>query len=736
MESSSGTDHNPDWSEIEGMISNLSLEEKVGQLVGTYVGSMTEDRSLEDAKRLIREDAVGTVAAFGNGVSWHNKPKAVIEIANELQRIATEETNHGIPLLIPVDAVHGHAYVHQATIFPHPLGMAATRNSQLVERASEVTGTEIRATGATLNYGPTADVALDSRWGRVSETFGESSHMCAELTRASVRGQERGTPRVATTMKHFPAYGDPVGGEDAAPVDRSLRDIYRVFLPPFEAAIDEGVSAAMPCYNSIGGEPAHGSYRILTELLRERLGFDGPVVSDWGGIDMLSDDHRVVPTQLDAAKRSIRAGLDQISIGGSAHAEHLYTLVNDEEIPTRRLDESVTRILQLKWELGLFDDPYVDLEVSKQIIGASEHKRVARDAARASQTLLKNEADLLPLSPDIDSILVTGPNADNFLHQIGGWSVPNRLNSEGTTLLEGIEQVVDATVDIVYEPGTQIREPVDISAAERAAEKVDVAVVALGENWYLHEFGPESISGPTGEFPTRTDISLPVAQRDLLRSIINTGTPTILTMISGRLLSIPWAAEHVPSIVQSYYPGGDGGLAIAEVLFGEHNPAGRLPLSIPRSAGQLPDQLEYLRHPTPIGEKEHPPSYDPLFSFGHGLHYTEFSFGELTVDNALIGPAADVTATMEVKNIGERESDIALDLYLTDEVSSFVRPEREHVGFERIRVAPGETETVEFEVRNELLGVVNAAGRREVESGEFTLTCENRSARFEVQSVY
>lgn len=736
MKAPAGTDRSVEHSQIEQIISNLSLEEKVGQLVGTYVGSMTEDRSLDDAKRLIQENYVGTVAGFGNGVSWYNEPTDVIEIANDLQRIAVEETDHGIPLLIPVDAVHGHAYVHEATIFPHPLGMAATRSKQLVERAGAITAAEIRATGATLNYGPTADVAQDPRWGRVSETFGESSHLCAELTRASVRGQETATPRVATTMKHFPAYGDPVGGEDAAPVDRSLRDLFRVFLPPFEAAIEEGVSAVMPCYNSIGGEPAHGSHRILTELLRERLGFDGPVVSDWGGIDMLSEDHRVVETQLDAAKQTITAGLDQISIGGSAYAEQLYTLVNDEEITLDRLNASVRRILHLKWELGLFDDPYVDVEVSKRIIGSHEHKSLAREVARASQTLLKNEGDLLPLSPTIDSILVTGPNADNFLHQVGGWSVPNRFNDEGVTVREGIEQVVDDSVDVMFEPGATIRDPIDIDAAAQAAENADVAVVALGENWYLHEFGPESISGPTGEFPTRTELTLPPAQRQLLKAVTETGTPTVLTMISGRVLSIPWAADHVPAILHSYYPGGDGGLAIADVLVGEYNPAGKLPISMPRSNGHLPTRHDYLRHPTPIGAKEHPPSYDPLYEFGHGLHYTEFAFGDLTVERPLIGPAADVTATMEVENVGNRESDLALDLYLTDEVSSVVRPEREHVAFERIHVNPGETGVVTFEVTNDSLAIVNPDGRRTVEPGEFRLTCENRSAQFEVQSVY
>lgn len=723
-------------SEVEALLSELTLEEKVGQLVGTYVGTMAEDRSVDDAKRLIREDHVGTVAGFGIGVSWHREPEAVVDVANELQQTALEETDHGIPLLLPVDAVHGHAYVHQTTMFPHALGMAATRSPDLVEQAGRITAAEIRATGGTVNYGPTADVARDSRWGRVYETFGESSRLCSELVSASIRGHETGEQRVATTVKHFPAYGAPEGGEDAATVDRSDREINRVFLPPFEAAIAAGASAVMPCYNSIGGEPAHGSHRILTELLRKRLGFDGPVLSDWGGVDMLHEDHGTARDQLEAAHQAVGAGLDQVSIGGRAYAEQLYSLVTDEEISERRIDESVRRLLQLKRELGLFEDPYVDLDVTTEVVGREEHQEVSLQAARASQTLLKNEDDLLPISSAVDSILVTGPNADNFLHQIGGWSVQKRLNTEGITVREGIAHVVGEDVDVRYEHGTDMNEEIDIEAAVRAAEDVDVAVVVLGENWYLHEFGPEEISGPTGEFPTRTELELPPAQKRLLQAVWETGTPTILAMTTGRPLSIPWAAENVPAIIQSYYPGGQGGLALAEVVFGDHAPAGRLPISIPRSSGHLPTRLDYLRHPTPIGTKEHHPSYDPLYAFGHGLHYTEFSFGELTVRDPLVGPAADITATMEVENIGDRASDLSLDLYLTDEVSSLVRPEREHVGFERVHLESGERTSVEFTVPNELLGVVDAAGRREVEPGDFTLTCENRTATVEVQSVY
>ncbi|SDR03597.1 glycoside hydrolase family 3 N-terminal domain-containing protein [Natronobacterium texcoconense] len=721
----------------DAILDGLSLSEKVGQLVGTWIGSMGEDVSLEDAKTMVREGNLGTVAAFGIGVSWFHDPERVAEVANEMQRTAVEETDHGIPLLLPVDGVHGHGYVDHAAVFPHGLGVAATRRPDLARTAGQVTATEMRATGANVNYAPTGDVVRDPRWGRTFETYGESPLLCSEFAAATVRGleSEADGERVAATIKHFPAYGDPTGGEDTGAVECDLATLYRDYLPPFEAAIDAGVSLVMPCYNAVNGEPAHGSEFILTELLRERLGFDGAVVSDWGGVDHLHEDHRVTRDQRDSARRAIDAGLDSISIGRDEHAAHLHDLVESGELPEERIDEAVRRILELKIDLGLFEDPYVDPGAASKIVGAPDHRDAVLEAARESQTLLKND-DLLPLDSDLEEVLVTGPNADSLRNQLGGWSVQQPKPDAGTTLLEGVEAATSDRTTVRYERGAGIDEPDDVDAAVDAAADADVAVVALGENWYYHEFGPQEVAGETGSFPTRTELGLPDAQRELLERVHETGTPTVLVLITGRPLAIEWAAEEIPAILMSYYPGSEGGTAIAETLFGTNNPSGRLPITVPRSVGHLPSHFDQLAHPTPIGDDEHPDSYDPLFEFGHGLSYTEFDVSDLETTNATIGPGEPVDVTVTVENVGDRAGARALDVFLRDDVSSRVRPVREHVAFATVDLEAGESTTVELTIPNDALAVTGPNGRRTVEPGTFTLFCDGCSTTVEVDSEY
>ncbi|MFC7212624.1 glycoside hydrolase family 3 N-terminal domain-containing protein [Saliphagus sp. GCM10025334] len=720
----------------DAILDELSLEEKAGQLVGTWVGSMGEDVTIDDAKTMIRDHHLGTVAAFGIGVSWFHDPERVAEVANEMQRAAVEETDHGIPLFIPVDAVHGHGYVDHAAVFPHGLGLAATRRTPLARTAGRITATEMRATGANVNYAPTGDVARDPRWGRTFETFGESPLLCGAFAAATVRGLEsEGDHRVAATIKHFPAYGDPTGGEDTGAVECDPATLHRTFLPPFEAAIDAGVSLVMPCYNAVNGDPAHGSAHILTELLRERLGFDGAVVSDWGGVDHLHEDHRVTRDRRDSARRAITAGLDSISIGRAEYAAHVRDLVESGELPQSRLDDAVRRILRLKVDLGLFDDPYVDPGAATETVGAPEHRAAALEAARESQTLLKNDG-VLPLDSELDEVLVTGPNADSLRNQLGGWSVQQPVTDAGTTLLEGVEAAADERTTVRYERGAGIDEPDDVDAAVDAAADADVAVVALGENWYYHEFGPQQVAGETGAFPTRTQLELPDAQHDLLERIHGTGTPTVLVLITGRPLAVEWAAAEVPAILMSYYPGSEGGTAIAETLFGEHNPSGRLPISVPRSTGHLPSHFDQLAHPTPIGDDEHPDSYDPLFPFGHGLSYTDFEIRDLEAADSSIGPGESVSVSVTVENVGHRDGSRALDVFLRDEVSSRVRPVREHVAFEKIDLDVDESATVDVTIPNDALAVIDSDGRKTVEPGTFTLFCGDQSTTVDVDSAY
>jgi len=433
--------------------------------------------------------------------------------------------------------------------------MAAARNESLAESTADVTATEVRATGAHQNYSPTCDVARDPRWGRTFETFGESPYLCGELAAAKVRGYQGddlgASSSVIATAKHFPAYGEPVRGEDASPAEVSEYALRNVFVPPFVEALEAGVASAMPAYNATNGEPAHGSRHLLTEYLRGELGFDGTIVSDWNGVRMLHDDHRVTADHRDSVRRTREAGLDLASVDAVAHAEHYRSLVEDGELSESLLDESVRRVLRLKFELGLFEDPFVDATAADTTVGADEHRQDALEAARQSMTLLSNDGSL-PLDADAD-ILVAGPNADNPINQLGGWSVPEPEGTDVVTIRDAIESMSTGTVS--YERGAGIAQPDDIDAAVAAAETADVAVVALGENWYLHEFGPNALSGTgTDEFPNRTALGLPDAQRELVEAIDRTGTPVVGVLVTGRPLAVNWLAEHAAGLLMAYYP--------------------------------------------------------------------------------------------------------------------------------------------------------------------------------------
>ncbi|SDN11207.1 beta-glucosidase [Halogranum gelatinilyticum] len=712
---------------VETLLDEMTLREKAAQLAGTYVGTMEETRTIEDAEEMVREHGIGFVTPFGYGGAPYHDSTEVVEVANELQRVAREETRLGIPILIPVDAIHGHAYIDDTAVFPHNVGVAAARDRDLAERIGAITATEVAATGASLTYGPTCDVARDQRWGRAFETFGESPYLVGELASAKARGLRSAPVDVAAMAKHFPAYGEPERGEDASPVDKSLSSLYRDFLPPFEQVLDEGVEGIMPSYNSINAEPSHGSRYWLTDVLRDELGFDGYVASDWNGVNMLHRDHGVAVDQQGSIERAFTAGLDVHSLGEIDHVDHLVDLVESGAVDEEAVDVSVRRVLQLKADLGLFEDPYVDPDESAEALDNDAHREAALDAARESMTLLKNDDDRLPLDPETDEVLVTGPNADSLFNQVGGWSLMEPDDLDGTTVREGIEGVVADGTTVIHEPGADIDEadPESRDAAVAAAEDADAAVVVLGENWYIHEFGPEVINGPTDSFPNRTQLTLPDAQRDLLEAVHETGTPTVLVLVTGRPLAVSWAAEHVDAILQAYYPGAEGGTAVAETLFGDNNPSGKLPISVPRSEADLPVRHNYLPHPHPIGPDEHLPTYDPLFAFGHGLSYTDFEYRELSVAEESLTAGDSVTVSVRLANTGDRSGDEVVQLFGGRDHSSVVTPVEELVAFERVSLDPGDETVVDFEIDSSAFDVVRPDGSSRFESGPVSLRCES-----------
>jgi beta-glucosidase len=722
---------------VTDLLDRMTLEEKVGQLVGTWAGHLDEFKDVDDVAQEITEHSIGAVASFGWGGAVDMRLEEIVDNVNRLQEVALSETRLGIPLLFNVDAVHGHAYVAEGTAFPNGLGAAATWDVDLIERGAEITATEVRRSGAHQNYSPTCDVARDPRWGRTFETFGESPYLCGKLAAAKVRGYQgdgiEDPSSVIATAKHFPAYSDPARGEDAAPVEISKYLLRNVFLPSFLDVLDEDVESVMPCYNAVDGEPAHGSQRYLTDLLRGTLGFDGTVVSDWGGVKMLDEDHKITADHRESVHRTREAGLDIASVDAVDHAEHLVSLVENGEVAEAVVDDSVERVLEQKFRLGLFEDAFVDPDEARDVVGAEAHREASLDVARDSMTLLEND-DCLPLDDDAD-VLVAGPNADDVVHQLGGWSVPDPEGTDVVTIRDGIEGATAG--DVVYEQGSTMNETLDIDAAVEAAEEMDVAVVAVGEPWYLHEFGPSVDTGTEpDEFPNRQTLHLPEAQRELVEAIHETGTPVVGVLVTGRPLIVDWMAEHVPALLMAYYPGTMGGQAVAETLFGDNDPGGRLPISIPKSEGHLQTRFNHFPHPTPIGQDEHPSSYDPLFEFGHGLSYADFEYGDVTLTESTIGPHESTTVRVPVENVSDRSGSDVIQVYVTNHASSRITPVRELRGFERISLDGGENTTAEITLDAAELGQVGEDGLRQTDTGEYSVRVGDQTVALRIETNY
>jgi len=730
---------------VRDLLQRMTLREKIGQMSGSIL------MSIEKAKQDVRDYCLGA----GAPLMFVNHARDLADFANAVERYAVEETRLRIPVLLYLDAVHGHAFVKDATVFPHNIGLAATWDPDLATQVGTVTAKEARATGIHETFSPICDIAREPRWGRTFETFGEIPYLCSVMSAAKVKGYQGGDgiavdrKHVIATAKHFPAYSCPERGQDASPVDISEYTFRTVHLPAFQAAIRAGAWAVMPCYNEINGKPVHGSKEYLTDLLRKELGFSGIVVSDASGIDMLHTHHHTAETYEEAVRQGVEAGIDIDIFAGANFASALLSLVENGRISERRIDESVRRILEAKFRLGLFEDPYMDPEIASKVVGCKEHREIALSVARKSMTLLKNEGGLLPLSKDIGTLLVTGPNADDVENQLGGWSNTFPPLPPATTILQGIKNKVSPKTRVLYIKGTGIRERESIDEARELAAGSDVAIVVVGESAYIHEFwtlrdimglmmqsqteSPEilrkKLLARLEEFPCRTMLELPDAQLDLVKAVHGTGTPTVVVLVTGRPLAIRWIAENIQAVLMGYLPGTEGGNAVADVLFGDYNPGGRLPISVPRSIGQLPVRHDY-KH-IPFAEM-HPPAYAPLFEFGFGLSYTGFEYSDLAVSPEKVGPSGKVEVSVTVKNVGNRLGDEVVQLYVSDVYSSRVTPLRVLKGFKRVTVKPSESEKARFTLLAEDLGVFQDDGRFVTEPGTFRLMIGKLEAAFEV----
>lgn len=653
-------------------------------------------------------------------------PRQAAAIANALQQVATESTRLGIPVLMVGEGVHGHV-AKGATVFPQAIGMASTWNPDLVGRIGRAIGTEARAVGNHELFAPVLDLGRDPRWGRTEETYGEDPYLASRLGVAMVKGMQgkrlSDPDAVSCGGKHFGGHGEPLGGRDSNMEGVTERDLREIHFKTFQAAVQEaGARLIMAAYHAIDSVPCHANRWLLTEVLRQEWGFQGHVVSDAGGVEGLCEKHRVAADRKEATRLTVEAGLDTCLGFGPWFVQAVVDLVQEGRLAEETVDQAVGWILKQKFELGLFDQPYVDVERAEKVCNSPEHRALALEAARQAIVLLKNENNLLPLSRVVKSVLVAGPNAHAPRNQLGDYSG----DSPVVTVLDGIRAKVGPGTQVRYVRGCGVKDTATdgIAEAVAAAKGCDVAILVLGESSWTE--------GMTcGEGNDRAELDLPGVQEQLLQAVCETGTPVVLVLINGRPLTINWAAEHVPAILEAWYPGQEGGTAIADVLWGDYNPGGKLPITFPQTVGQLPRYYNYK--PSGRAYDYVLTSFKPLFEFGYGLSYTRFEYSDLTTTPQAIGPGGQVTVSVKVQNAGDRAGDEVVQLYIRDLVSSVVTPLKQLKGFRRIALQPGETQTVEFTLGPKHLSLLDRHLEPVVEPGTFEVRVGGLKGTFEVR---
>lgn len=739
---------------VDDLLARMTLEEKVGQMLCLWQGkrAITDSQGRFDPARAPQwfRVGVGRIERPGDG----HGARAEAEFTNAIQRWVKEHTRLGIPVLFHEEALHG-LEAAQATSFPQAIALASTWNPDLVERVFGVAAAEGRARGVQQVLAPVVDVARDPRWGRIEETYGEDPYLAARLGVAAVRGFQGGGTTVGpshvfATLKHVTGHGQPESGTNVGPApygERTLRDF---FLPPFEAAIKEAhAKSVMPSYNEVDGVPSHANRWLLHDVLRGEWGFDGVIVSDWFAIAQLVDVHHVAADRAEAARRALAAGVD-IELPDPQAYGTLVEQVRQGQVAVAAVDTMVRRLLRAKFELGLFENPLVDPDAADRISGADSSRKLALDAARQAIILLKNDKGMLPLAAErLSRVAVIGPHAAEVL--LGGYSGNPRHT---VSILEGIRARLGTRATVEYAEGTRItedstftREPqphmggtrsharsgadrvvlADTAsnarrraAAVALARRSQVAIVVVGDNEMTTR---EAYA--TNHLGDRADLGLPGEQEELVRAVLATGTPTVLVLIHGRPLSITGLVPRVAAILDGWYLGQETGTAVAEALFGDINPGGKLPVTVARHAGQLP--VFYNRKPSARRGYVFDTT-EPLFPFGYGLSYTTFAYANLRLTAARIGPRDRTSVSVDVTNTGKRAGDEVVQLYIHDVVSSATRPVAELRGFRRVTLRAGETRTVTFDVGPEHLAYHGADMKRVVEPGRFEIMVGGSSA--------
>ena len=717
----------------------MTLSEKVGQMTQITLQAVSKTEGKLDQKYEVDPQKLWeaiTKYHIGSILNVYNSALTLDEwnqLITQIQNIATKETRIGIPILYGIDAIHGANYTREATLFPQNIAMAATRNRSLVEKSAAITAYEMRASGIPWNFNPVLDVGRNPLWPRIYETFGEDPYLVSTMGEAYIQGlsgenkQIVATDKVAGCAKHYLGYSFPLSGKDRTPAwipERMLRDY---FLPPFEKAIETGIHTVMVNSSEINGIPVHSDRYLLTDVLRQELGFQGFVVSDWEDVKNLYNRDRVASSPKEAVYMAVMAGIDMSMVPDDfSFYNYLMELVKEGKIPESRIDESVRRILGVKFALNLFENPYPDLAMKSQV-GSSESAQVSLQAAREALTLLKNDRELLPLNKK-QKILVTGPNANLRSVLNGGWTYTWQGNEESlypktqATILSALQAKL-GTANVTYIEGTKFDQAVNVDEvrgspvvlsrsrltgrrglsdqAVAAAQNVDVAIIVLGEPTYTET--PGNIH----------ELALPTAQLQLAAAIAKTGTPLVLVLVEGRPRIITPIVDDAQAILMAYLPGVFGGNAIADVLLGDYNPSGKLPITYPRHPNDL---VPYDHKPI---EEDNPNKLDPLFPFGFGLSYTSFNYSNLQIDRNQISLGESVTIKVTVTNTGKRMGKEVVELYLSDLYRTVSPPIKQLKRFQGVTLKPGESKTVEFTINQDDFAFHNRDNQLTVETGEF-----------------
>ena len=731
---------------MQDLLSRMTLEEKIVQITAVW----TKKNELLDAKGNFNPEAADRL--YPAGIGHFTRPqdrqgvgsplktpfrdeRETVELVNAIQRHAARNTRLGIPVLFHEEGLHGYA-ARGATHFPQSIALASSWDPQLLERVFTVVGREIRARGVHLVLAPVVDVARDPRWGRIEETYGEDPYLVSALGVAAVQGfQGRTLPlakdRVFATLKHMTGHGQPESGTNVGPANISERILREVFFPPFKAAIAANAQAVMASYNEIDGVPSHVNRWLLQDILRGEMGFQGAVVSDYFAIKELIDVHHTTTDPIAASVRALKAGVASDLPDGQNYAL-LPKALAEGRITQADIDKAVADMLRLKFMAGLFEQPYANVKYAETITDNAEARALALEAARKSVVLLKNDG-VLPLRADgLKTLAVIGPNAARV--ELGGYSnVPTRV----ITLLDGIKTKLGQRVNVVSSEGVRLTEKGDwhedevilakrednlerIKEAVKVAQGADAIVLAIGgssslhrEAWAKNHLGDSLTLDLTGE------------QNELAQAMFALGKPVVVVLINGQPLSIPQVVEKANGVIEGWYLGQEGGTALADILFGDANPGGKLPLTVARDVGQLP--MFYNQKPS-AHRGYHFESKDPLFPFGFGLSYTKFELGEPKLSSASIAADGTVKVSVDVRNTGSMQGDEVVQLYIRDVVSSITRPVKELKGFRRVSLQPGATTTVEFTLAKDAFAYWNEEMKYVVEPGEFTIMTGPNSA--------